>query len=162
MIVMTIAQRYKKCASPLGQGCRARLVLALSIGFYKEGSSSLRLAIARISKSKSQANDPPKPLGTSTKKRRRPQEVSPELSVTPSEGYPSTPWRVSVTPLIPISQHAEGYQSGGADIRQTKLPPIYATRTRSRRSTQVPECKSIVEKREQQTQARTSKGGLRF
>ena len=119
---MTIAQRYKKCASPLGQGCRGRLPLAPSLGFYKEESSSLRLATAGISKAKYRANDLPKPLGASTNKCRCPQEASPELSVTPSEGYPSAPRRVSITPLIHISQHAEGYQSRKAYIRQTKLP----------------------------------------
>ena len=91
MIVMTIAQRYKKCASPLGQGCRGRLPLAPSLGFYKEKSSSLRLTTAGISKAKYQANNLPKPLGASAKKRSRPQEASPELSVTPSERYPSAP-----------------------------------------------------------------------
>lgn len=159
---MTIAQRYKKCASPLGQGCRGRLTLVPSIGFYKEESSSLRLATARIYKSKSQAKDPPKPLGASAKKRRLPQEPSPELSVTPSEGYPSAPWRVSVTPLIHISQHAEGYQSGGADIRETKLPHYTRYTHALRQAIQVAECKSIVVKGGQQTQERTSKGGLRF
>ena len=100
MIVMTIAQRYKKCASPLGQGCRGRLPLAPSLGFYKEESSSFRLATARISKTKYRANNLPKPLGASANKCRCPQEASPKLSVTPSEGY----------------------QSGGADIRLAKLP----------------------------------------
>lgn len=119
---MTIAQRYKKCASPLGQGCRGRLPLAPSLGFYKEESSSFRLATARISKVKYRANDLPKPLGASVKKPHLSQEPSPKLSVTPSEGYPSAPRRVFVTPLIHISQHAEGYQSGGADIRLAKLP----------------------------------------